>query len=107
MEKFEIVLNPAMQKKGAKIVNQTNEKLAKKIGINPAARTTCLKPEGSSSCMLGTSSGIHPHHAKRYLRRVQATTDEAPYRYFKSINPDAYISLQEINEETQTYTTLK
>ena len=65
MEKFEIVLNPAMQKKGAKIVNQTNEKLAKKIGINPAARTTCLKPEGSSSCMLGTSSGIHPHHAKR------------------------------------------
>lgn len=89
MEKFEIVLNPAMQKKGAKIVNQTNEKLAKKIGINPAARTTCLKPEGSSSCMLGTSSGIHPHHAKRYLRRVQANTDEAPYRYFKSINPEA------------------
>ena len=89
MEKFEIVLNPSTQKRGAKIVNKTNEQLSKKIKIKPAARTTCLKPEGSSSCMLGTSSGIHPHHAKRYLRRVQANTDEAPYKYFKSINPEA------------------
>ena len=89
MEKFEIVLNPSTQKKGAKIVNETNKELARKIGIKPAARTTCLKPEGSSSCMLGTSSGIHPHHAKRYLRRVQANTDEAPYRYFKTVNPNA------------------
>ena len=89
MERFEIVLNPQMQKEGAKIINQTNKSLAKKIGIAPAARTTCLKPEGSSSCMLGTSSGIHPHHAKRYIRRVQANTEEAPYRYFKTINPEA------------------
>ena len=89
MERFEIVLNPQMQKEGAKIINQTNKSLAKKIGITPAARTTCLKPEGSSSCMLGTSSGIHPHHAKRYIRRVQANTEEAPYRYFKTINPEA------------------
>jgi len=89
MERFEIVLNPQTQKEGAKIINQTNKSLAKKIGIAPAARTTCLKPEGSSSCMLGTSSGIHPHHAKRYIRRVQANTEEAPYRYFKTINPEA------------------
>lgn len=89
MEKFETVLNPQIQKNGAQVVNKTNRELAKKIGINPAARTTCLKPEGSSSCMLGTSSGIHPHHAKRYLRRVQANTDEAPYKHFKNINPSA------------------
>ena len=89
MEQHEICLDPSVQKKGARIVKQTNKELAKKIGINQAARTTCVKPEGTSSCILGTSSGIHPHHAKRYIRRVQANKMEEIYRYFKKINPRA------------------
>ncbi len=89
MEQHEICLDPAIQKKGARIVKQTNKELAKKIGINPAARTTCIKPEGTTSCVLGTSSGIHPHHAKRYIRRVQANKMEDIYQYFKKINPKA------------------
>lgn len=43
----------------------------------------------TSSSMLGTSSGIHPHHAKRYIRHVQANILEAPYQHFKSYNPQA------------------
>ena len=43
----------------------------------------------SVSCMLGTSSGIHPHHAKRYIRRVQANRTENVYQYFKQNNPQA------------------
>jgi ribonucleoside-diphosphate reductase alpha chain len=86
MEKFEIVLNPNIQQKGAEIVKETNKWLAEKIGIKQAARTTCLKPEGTTSCLLGTSSGIHPHHAKRYLRRVQNNTTEKPYQFFKLYN---------------------
>jgi len=89
MEQHEICLDPVIQKKGARIVKQTNKELAKKIGINPAARSTCIKPEGTSSCVLGTSSGIHPHHAKRYIRRVQANKMEKIYQHFKSINPRA------------------
>ena len=89
MEQHEICLDPAIQKKGARIVKQTNKQLAKKIGINPAARSTCIKPEGTSSCVLGTSSGIHPHHAKRYIRRVQANKMEKIYQHFQSINPRA------------------
>ena len=89
MEQHEICLDPAVQKKGARIVKQTNKELAKKIGINQAARTTCVKPEGTSSCILGTSSGIHPHHAKRYIRRVQANKMEEIYGYFRQINPRA------------------
>ncbi len=89
MEQHEICLNPDMQKKGAKVVKDENKRITKIIGINQAARTTCIKPEGTSSCVLGTSSGIHPHHAKRYIRRVQANKMEPIYNYFREINPRA------------------
>ena len=89
MEQHEICLDPAIQKEGARVVKKTNRELAAKIGINPAARTTCVKPEGTASCILGTSSGIHPHHAKRYIRRVQANKMENIYQHFKKTNPRA------------------
>jgi ribonucleoside-diphosphate reductase alpha chain len=89
MEKHDLVLSEKVLKAGAKIAVDTNKEMAKKIGINQAARVTCLKPEGTSSSMLGTSSGIHPHHAKRYIRHVQANVLEAPYQHFKNYNPQA------------------
>lgn len=89
MEKHDLILTEKVLKAGAKIAVETNKELAKKIGINQAARVTCLKPEGTSSSMLGTSSGIHPHHAKRYIRHVQANVLEAPYQHFKTKNPQA------------------
>jgi ribonucleoside-diphosphate reductase alpha chain len=89
MEKHDLVLTEKTLKNGAKIAVETNKLIAKAIGINQAARVTCLKPEGTSSSMLGTSSGIHPHHAKRYIRHVQANILEAPYQYFKKLNTQA------------------
>lgn len=89
MEKHDLVLTEKTLTKGAKIAVDTNKQIAKKININQAARVTCLKPEGTSSSMLGTSSGIHPHHAKRYIRHVQANVLEAPYQHFKKVNPQA------------------
>lgn len=87
MDKPEIALNEKIQKLGANTVRKINKEISNKIGINQAARTTCLKPAGSTSCLLGTSSGIHPGHAKRYLRRVQANKIEYPVNYFKMFNP--------------------
>ena len=89
MEKYDLVLTEKVLKNGAKIAVDTNKEISKKIEINQAARVTCLKPEGTSSSMLGTSSGIHPHHAKRYIRHVQANVLEAPYQHFKKVNPQA------------------
>jgi len=89
MEKHDLVLTEKVLKNGAKVAVETNKMIAKAIGINQAARVTCLKPEGTSSSMLGTSSGIHPHHAKRYIRHVQANILEAPYQHFKKLNPQA------------------
>jgi len=89
MDNPDILLNPESQRKGAEVCKKINKQTAEKIGINAAARITCTKPAGSTSCVLQTSSGIHPHHARRYLRRVQANHLEFPLQYFKSINPEA------------------
>jgi len=56
---------------GVSIVNKTNEKVANMININPAARTTAVKPSGNASTLLKTASGIHPEHAKTYFRLMQ------------------------------------
>ncbi len=83
----DIAFNPEIQRKGAKVVLDTNERISKIIGTNVCARGTCVKPAGSTSCVLGSASGIHPHHAKRYLRRVQANKLEVPLQHFQKYNP--------------------
>lgn len=82
-----ILLNPEVLSKGAQIVKETNQELAQELGIEAAARTTCVKPEGTSSLLLQAASGIHPHHAKAYFRRVQANRIESVYQCFKEKNP--------------------
>lgn len=89
MDNPNILLNPEMQRKGAQEIRKMNKKIAKLIGINPAARTTCVKPAGTTSCVLGTASGVHPHHAHRYMRRVQANRNEYPAQLYKEKNPEA------------------
>jgi ribonucleoside-triphosphate reductase (thioredoxin) len=87
MDNPEILLNADFQKEGAELSVEINRKWAKKIGINPCARTTCIKPEGTSSLVLGSASGIHPHHARRYFRRIQCNKLDPVFKYIKSINP--------------------
>lgn len=89
MDNPDICFNPSIQREMAHLVVETNKNLADKIGINQAARSTTVKPAGSTSCILETSSGIHPHHAHRYFRRVQANNIEAPVQLYKQYNPDA------------------
>lgn len=87
MEKPELALDPDLQRQGAETVMAANEYMSKKIGINSCARGTCLKPEGSNSARLGTSSGIHTHPAKRFIRHVQANFMEKPYQLMAEVNP--------------------
>lgn len=89
MDTPEIAFNKEIQQDGAKLILDINEKISKVIGINKCARATCVKPAGSTSCLLGSASGIHPHHARRYFRRVQANVNETPLKYFQMHNPRA------------------
>lgn len=83
----DILFDPEVLRKGAKIVLETNKKVAKMIGINPAARTTTTKPSGNSSTMLGLASGIHADHSKRFLRRVTLSDNEQTTKYISKLNP--------------------
>ena len=87
-ENPEIFFNPEIQDEGARLVQKTNVKMSRIIGINPAARCTVVKPSGNSSQLLGcTSSGIHKFPFKRFIRNIQAANTEQALRYVKEINP--------------------
>lgn len=88
MDNPQILLDKEAQKEAALLSVATNEEWAKKIKINPAARVTVIKPEGTSSIVLGASSGIHPHHARDYFRRVQCNKIDNIYQFFKIYNPE-------------------
>lgn len=74
--------------KAAALALEVNEKYARKIGINPAARIGTVKPEGSSSTVLGSSSGVHARHAQHYIRRVRMNKDDALAVYLSSVVPE-------------------
>lgn len=68
-------------------VAQVNESLADWIGINPAYRLTANKPEGTSSAVLQTSSGLHAWHDKFFIRRTRYTHDSALIQYLRDTFP--------------------
>jgi len=75
-------------KVAAKIAKEENERVAKLLGINAAARCTTIKPSGTSSLTLGTSSGIHAWHNDYYVRRIRVGKNEAIYSHLAIHNPE-------------------
>lgn len=75
-------------KEASDIVKEENARVAELININKAARTTTVKPSGTSSCVLGTSSGIHAWHSRYYIRRIRIMKNDPLYQYLVKTNPD-------------------
>lgn len=75
-------------KEAARVVKDENKRVADIIGINPAARTTTVKPAGTTSLVLGCSSGIHAWHSKYYIRRIRVGKNEAIYQYLAQNHPE-------------------
>jgi ribonucleoside-triphosphate reductase len=75
-------------KSAAKTVKQENARVAELIGINKSARTTTVKPAGTTSLTLGTSSGIHAWHNDYYIRRIRVGKNESIYSYLAANNPE-------------------
>ena len=87
LDRPDLLLDSTVLRRGASIIKAVNAIVAHALGIAPAARTTCVKPEGTASLLLGTSSGLHPHHARRYFRRVQTNVHDPIYTHFRKANP--------------------
>jgi ribonucleoside-diphosphate reductase alpha chain len=87
MNQPDILFNPKILEKGAKIVKEVNKEVASIIGINPAARTTCVKPSGNASVLLQTASGIHAEHSPTYIRNVQMNKESEITQAIIKSNP--------------------
>ena len=87
MNNPEILLDADIQREGAEIVKRVNKEVAALIGINQAARTTCVKPSGNASVLLQTASGIHAEHSPKYIRHVQMNKDAEVAQLIAQTNP--------------------
>ena len=67
----DLLFDAEVLEEGARICVETNQETAKKIGIKPASRVTTVKPSGNTSTIAGTSAGVHPYHAQRFIRRMR------------------------------------
>ncbi len=102
LDRPELLLDAGVLRQGAAMVKAVNAVIARALGITPAARTTCVKPEGTASLLLGTSSGLHPHHARRYFRRVQTNVHDPVYLHFRRANPHMVEpSIYDLNGRTE------
>lgn len=88
MNNPKILLDPEVLRTGAAIVSKVNEIVAGMIGINPAARTTCIKPSGNASVLAETASGCHPAHAKKYFRVIQLNKETPIAKYLAKNHPE-------------------
>lgn len=76
------------EEEAAETAMATNRLVAAMIGVNYAARVTTVKPSGTSSLVVGSSSGIHAWHDFFYVRRMRFNNDEAILKYLKRVIPD-------------------
>ena len=72
----------------SKLAVETNKYYAAEIGVKQSARITTVKPSGTTSCVLGTSSGVHAWHNDYYIRRVRVGKNEAIYTYLTIHHPE-------------------
>ena len=75
-------------KEAAKVVREENARVALELDINVSARTTTVKPAGTTSLTLGTSSGIHAWHNDYYIRRVRVGKNESIYTHLQIHHPE-------------------
>lgn len=87
MERPDILLDTSVLSSAANIAVKTNAAVSSMIGIPPASRVTCVKPAGTTSIILGTSSGVHPHFGRRVIRHIQVNKDNPVLQMFEQINP--------------------
>ncbi len=87
MNNPDVLFDEKILKKGANIVKKVNKEVASIIGINPAARTTCVKPSGNASVLLQTASGIHAEHSPMYIRNIQMNKESEITQAIAKSNP--------------------
>jgi len=75
--------NPALLRKIKALIIKTNKEYAKRFGIKSATATTCVKPSGTVSQLVDSSSGMHPRHSEYYIRRVRISATDSLFEMLR------------------------
>lgn len=82
-------LTPERLRSGVEVIRETNAQVAKMLGINPAARLTCVKPAGHTSILLGAAgNGVNPPLSTRFVRRVEDNLTDPVVQAWVKANPN-------------------
>jgi ribonucleoside-diphosphate reductase alpha chain len=97
------VRNPNLMVRMREEVVKTNKEYAKRFGINRAAAATCVKPSGTVSQLVNSSSGMHPRHAKYYIRRIRISATDALFKMLKDQGCRYYPEVGQTMDTANTY----
>jgi len=94
---------PEILREGARLVKQVNIETAKLLGINPAKRLTTTKPSGSTSCVFGSSSGIHAAYSEYCIRRIRVSKNSDLGKKLMQLKKDLYCNSASILQGNAKY----
>ncbi len=79
----DVVRDPKVLQKIRDKVIKTNQRYAKRFGISEATSATCVKPSGTVSQLVDCASGMHPRHARYYIRRIRISSTDSLFKMLK------------------------
>jgi hypothetical protein len=82
---------------------EVNQEYAKRLGINPSAAITCVKPSGNTSQLVDASSGMHPRHGKYYIRRVRISARDPLFQMLKEQKFPYHPEVGQLEQSATTY----
>ena len=97
------VRDPEVLRKMKEKAVETNREYAKKFGINPSTCTTCVKPSGTVSQLVDSSSGMHPRHAKYYIRRIRISATDPLFHMLKDQKFPYHPEVGQLEQSASTY----
>jgi len=97
------VRRPEMMAKMKDEAVRVNKEYARRFGINRATAVTCVKPSGTVSQLVDSSSGMHPRHAQYYIRRIRISATDALFKMMKDQGATYYPEVGQNMDSANTY----
>lgn len=97
------VRDPNVLKKLKEKAIKINQEYAKRFGINPSTCITCVKPSGTVSQTVDSSSGMHPRYAPYYIRRIRISATDPLFAMLKDQGVPYHPEVGQVMGEAHTY----
>jgi len=96
---FNSFMQQGVFRNAAYLANTVNHFVSLDLGIKQAARVTTIKPEGTTSTCLDTTSGVHSAHSEYYIRRIRIDKDQELAQYLSQQLTSDYIEADKFNPQ--------